>query len=45
MLLNIIKFMGVMASVVATLFFFYYLFWFVCLIDNACYYKNFGGQL
>jgi len=42
MLLSILKLLGVIASAIATMFFFYYLLWFVCLIDNACFNANFG---
>lgn len=38
-----LKFMGVIASAVATLYVIYYSLWFICLIDNACYYDNFGA--
>ena len=38
-----LKLMGVMASAVATLYVLYYSFWFICLIDNACYNANFGA--
>ena len=37
-----LKFLGVIASAIATLYVLYYSFWFICLIDNACYYANFG---
>ena len=37
-----LKFLGVIASAIATMYFFYYLFWFLCLIDNVCYANNFG---
>jgi len=43
MLFNIFKLMGVIASAVATLYVLYYSFWFICLIDNACYHANFGA--
>ena len=42
MLLSILKFMGVIASAIATLYVLYYSFWFICLIDNACYNDSFG---
>jgi hypothetical protein len=42
-MLSILKFLGVIASAIATMYFFYYLFWFLCLIDNVCYNANFGG--
>jgi len=32
MLLSILKFMGVIASAIATLYVLYYAFWFICLI-------------
>ena len=37
-----LKFMGVIAIAIATLYAMYYSFWFICLIDNACYADNFG---
>mgnify|MGYP003676256113 CR=1 FL=1 len=37
-----LKLMGIMASAVITLYIIYYSFWFICLIDNACYHDNFG---
>ena len=38
-----LKLMGVIASAVATLYVLYDSFWFICLIDNACYHANFGA--
>jgi hypothetical protein len=37
-----LKFMGVIASAIATLYVLYYFFWVICLIDNACYNDSFG---
>ena len=42
MLLSIIKLLVAIVGAIATMFFFYYLLWFVCLIDNTCFNANFG---
>jgi len=37
-----LKFLGVIALAIASLYAIYYSFWFICLLDNVCYSRNFG---
>jgi len=38
-----LKAIGLIIGVLATIGFFWGLTWFVCLMNDACYYNNFGG--
>ena len=38
-----LKTIGSIIGVVATVGFFWAAIWFVCLINDTCYYTNFGG--
>ena len=41
--MEIFKLIFQLVGVIATIGFFWGLTWFVCLMNDACYYANFGG--
>ena len=44
-IMETLKAIGLILTVFATIGFFWAMAWFMCLLNNSCYYNNFPGAL